>query len=102
MASVKGRLFAAMLLGLQDLDAEGFFGTGELRERVTLLCSITDSADGAWLEEESTRRLNPPPVYQAFFERWKTNSAVAARFAKHLAEPGEVYQAFSAHLASGR
>jgi hypothetical protein len=98
----KGRLFAAMLLGLKDLDAEGFFGAGEGRGRITLLCSVTDSAEAAWLEEESARRLNPPAVYRAFFEQWITNTVMAENLAEHRSDPGEVHRAFCSSLDAGR
>jgi hypothetical protein len=98
----KGRLFAAMVLGLKDLDAEGFFGVGEERGRITLLCSVSDSGEAAWLEEESARRLNPPAVYRAFFEQWITNPVMAENLDAHRADPGEVYRAFSASLEAGQ
>jgi hypothetical protein len=98
----KGGLFATMVLGLQDLDAEGFFGTGSARQSVTLLCSISDSPCAVWLEEESARRLNPPSVYQAFFKEWMTDKAIAKDFRKHRRRPDDVYRAFVAHLQAAR
>jgi hypothetical protein len=57
-----------MIRALADLDKEGFFGTGEARERVTLFCTISDSDDAPGLENESARRLNPAAVYEAFHQ----------------------------------
>ena len=66
----KAAVYGSMVLGLKDLDADGFFGTGEAREAVTILCGITDSLDAVWLGLESARLMNPPPVYQAFAPQW--------------------------------
>jgi hypothetical protein len=58
-----------MIQVLGDLDAEGFFGTGEDRGATTLFCSVSDSDFAEWLEEESACRLNPVPVYERFSAR---------------------------------
>jgi hypothetical protein len=71
----KARVFASMVLGLLDLEFEGFFGTGPARDRLTLLCQIADSWDSVWLEDESARRLNPAKLYKAFRRQWKTYRA---------------------------
>jgi hypothetical protein len=62
----KVTVFASMALALYDLDAEGLFGSGQIRERITLLCTVEDSPCTEWVEEESAQLLNPPPVYRAF------------------------------------
>jgi hypothetical protein len=62
----KAAVFASMALALQDLDGEGLFGSGEVRERITLLCTVEDSFCREWVEEESVQLLNPPVLYQAF------------------------------------
>lgn len=98
----KGRLFAAMVLALRDLDQMGCFGDFEDRERITLLCSVTDASEAAWLEEESARFLNPEVVYRAFFEQWITNSVMAENLAEHQAQPDDVYKAFRESLEAGR
>ena len=90
----KGAVYAVMVLGLKDLDADGFFGTGDERRRITLYCSIYDSYEFAWMEEESARILNPPDVYQAFLEQWIQNTVKAEDLANNRAEPSEIYQAF--------
>ena len=59
-----------MTQALGDLDAAGFFGTGEKREAVALFCSISDSDDAERLENESAERLNPPTVYEKFRDRY--------------------------------
>jgi hypothetical protein len=62
----RGRVFASMVLGLLDLESERYFGTGSDREKVTVFCSVATSYSTVWLENDSARRLNPAPVYQAF------------------------------------
>jgi hypothetical protein len=62
------RMSQLMIDVLADLDADGLFGRGAERERVTLLCSVTDADDPFELLDRSVRALNPPPVvarYQA-------------------------------------
>jgi hypothetical protein len=88
-------VFAAMVLALKDLDAGGFFGAGDERARVTLMCSASDSAATAWLEDESARALNPPGVYQAFFAEWITNSVMKEGLDAYREGPDEVSEAFS-------
>ncbi|WZO98395.1 DUF4303 domain-containing protein [Isosphaeraceae bacterium EP7] len=102
-AKHKGRVFAAMLLGLKDLDAEGFFGVGEQRERIILFCSATDASETAWLEEESARRLNSAAAYQSFFDQWITNTVMAENLADHKLDldDDEVYREFSLSLEAG-
>lgn len=55
---------------LADLDAEGLFGHGEVRETVTLLCSITDSDDAAEYERRTVRALNSPAVVERYEADW--------------------------------
>ena len=52
---------------LEQLDREGYFGTGEAREAVTLMvyqCDGGGLSDGLW--PDSVRRLNPPAVWKRF------------------------------------
>jgi hypothetical protein len=35
---LRAQAYAAMVLGLRDLDAQGFFGTGPEREKVSIFC----------------------------------------------------------------
>jgi hypothetical protein len=56
------RVLQLMIDVLAALDADGVFGRGAERERVTLLCSITDSDDEIALLDRSVRALNPPAV----------------------------------------
>ena len=63
-------LLASMVEGLRLLDAEGFFGTGEERGRVTLFVSISDSDEAEETETSSARQLNPPQVAAAFAGRY--------------------------------
>jgi hypothetical protein len=56
------QVFQLMIDVLADMDADGLFGRGAERERVTLLCSVTDPDDPMALLDRSVRTLNPPPV----------------------------------------
>jgi hypothetical protein len=91
-----------MVLALRDLDSEGFFGTVPERKKLTLLCSVSDSTDAAWLEHESAKFLNPPEVYESFYSQWITNSVMAEDLAKHRDDPSLVYEAFASALTAGR
>jgi hypothetical protein len=62
----KAFAMAAMILALGDLEAEGFFGKGADRESITVVASVADSSQAAWLEDVSARLLNPPSVYETF------------------------------------
>lgn len=64
------KLYETMVQALGDLDAEGFFGTKEMREAVTIFCSISDSDDAERLEDASAQQLNPSTVYQKFKIRY--------------------------------
>lgn len=94
----KGRLFALMVLGLKDLDVQGYFGSGELRERVTLLCGVSDSACDVWLRNESARWLNSPTVFERFWGQWTRDRTVVEDFRNHCRKPGSVWQAFLKYL----
>lgn len=60
------KIWQALILALKDLDGEGFFGTGEERERVTLLIwpSQASEAEQWWIR--SVRELNPETVWKRF------------------------------------
>ncbi|HEX8913690.1 MAG TPA: DUF4303 domain-containing protein [Humisphaera sp.] len=64
-------VYDAMIAALAELDAEGFFGKGADRKKVTLFCSISDSDDALKLENRSAKALNPAPVVATFAKRWK-------------------------------
>lgn len=51
---------------LEQLDREGYFGTGAAREAVTLMIFISDSGGDWWAD--SVRRLNPSAVRKRFEE----------------------------------
>lgn len=63
-------LLASMVEGLRLLDAEGFFGTGPQREKITLFVSISDSDEAEKVETTSARQLNPPGIAAAFATRY--------------------------------
>lgn len=96
---LRAQAYAAMVLGLHDLDAEGFFGTGAEREKVTLFCSLVDSEETAWLEAESAQFLNPPQVYERFFAEWLPAMTTAEELAKTRQQPSSVHRAYSAVIA---
>jgi hypothetical protein len=81
-----------MLLALRDLDHEGFFGTGPVRQGVTLYCNVSDSERAGWLQAESAQRLNPPEVYEVFAKDWL--APLADEIAAARRDPGPMYQAF--------
>lgn len=96
---LRAQAYAAMVLGLHDLDAEGFFGTGKERDKVTLFCSVHDSEETAWMEAESARFLNPPQVFDRFFAQWLPGMTTAEELAKTREQPSPVHEAFSEIMA---
>ena len=62
------RTNAAMVMALQDLDGEGFFGISDERWRKTLLCRM-DAYDD-WFAAASSKYLNPPETFQTFVNEW--------------------------------
>jgi ankyrin repeat protein len=92
----KGRVFASMVLGLQDLFNEGFFGVGKDRDQLTLLCSVSDSCCSTWLEEASARQLNSTQSYKVFLKEWKTYQE--EDFNLHQEDPADVYREFADFL----
>lgn len=66
----KTKLYETMVQALGELDAEGFFGTKETREAVTIFCSISDSDDAERLEDASAQQLNPSTAYEKFKNRY--------------------------------
>ena len=67
----KSQVLTTMVEALQDLDADGLFGSGEEREKVTLFISISDSGVAEQVEDESARKLNPESVYARFRARYQ-------------------------------
>lgn len=57
-------VFRTMVAALEELNAEGFFGTGEARERVTVFFTLSDGGE-EW-EAYSAPRCNPPAVAERF------------------------------------
>jgi hypothetical protein len=61
------RVLTLMIDVLAALDADGLFGRGRERERVTLLCAITDADKSREeFEQRSIRTLNPAAVAAAY------------------------------------
>jgi hypothetical protein len=92
---LRAQAYAAMVLGLRDLDAEGFFGTGPERESVTIYCSMVDSEETVWLEAESAQFLNPPQVFDRFFAEWLPAMTTPEKLAKTREQPSSVHKAFA-------
>jgi hypothetical protein len=63
---LKGTVLAAMVLGLRQLDFEGFFSDSKSRGSTTLFCSLPASFDTYWVEYESARLLNSPSAFETF------------------------------------
>jgi hypothetical protein len=61
---------ATMVSALGDLEAEGFFGVGDAREKVTVFATVSDSELAEGLERKSVRKVNPRSVYQRFIHRF--------------------------------
>jgi predicted DNA-binding WGR domain protein len=80
----RGAVFALTVLALADLEKDGFFGKGEARKKVTLLCTLSDSEHTEWLEHESVRRLNPPEVYERMCKQWLIPDEKLAKARKDL------------------
>lgn len=66
----RAMLYGSMFLAMKALDDEGFFGSGEQRESVVLLCDHVDPPEKYWFAVESARRLNPPRVFDGFLQQW--------------------------------
>ena len=66
----KKQVIETMVEALSRLDSEGFFGSGGVREEVTLFVSISDSDAAQEVENDSARKLNPPAVYERFAARY--------------------------------
>ena len=59
-------VFEAGIRALEELDGEGFFGTGTARENVVLLFDVTDSD----VPDDMAQRLNTPAMYARYQEWW--------------------------------
>ena len=59
----KAGAMASMVLALNDVIASRAIAN---RNSITLFCSIADSEDAIWFEEDSARRLNTATLFQAF------------------------------------
>jgi hypothetical protein len=68
--SFKAKVYGSMMLGLRDLEVEGFFEAGSRRESVILLCDILGDRDGLWLAMKSAQLLNPPHLLERFWPQW--------------------------------
>jgi hypothetical protein len=61
------QILDVMVEVLAALDADGVFGRGPERERITLLCAVTDADEFAEeFQERSIRMLNPPAVVASY------------------------------------
>ncbi|MCO7226174.1 DUF4303 domain-containing protein [Pleionea sp. CnH1-48] len=64
--SYRSDILDAMMAALEELDKEGFWGSGKAREEVTVFTTIYDSFDAEAIEQTSIKRLNPKLSYQKF------------------------------------
>ncbi|MBC7821248.1 MAG: DUF4303 domain-containing protein [Planctomycetaceae bacterium] len=64
------RRLETMMLALKDLDAEGYFGDGPQREKITLMIWITDSYNANEWRVRSVKELNPRTVYKRFLSEF--------------------------------
>jgi hypothetical protein len=95
-AKFKAGVLASMVLGLADAVTAGHFGSGLERASLTLFCSVAQSEEAIWLENDSARRLNSPAVYRTFAEqriKWisEDNDAV-------LDDPDSVYALYQSRV----
>jgi hypothetical protein len=97
--NLRSQSYAATVLGLRDLDVEGFFDTGLEREKVTLYFTLIDSEEANWLAIESARLLNPPTVFERFFADWCLAMTSEKELAKERDHPSSVHKAFAALIA---
>lgn len=79
--SFRQGVIVAMVGALKELDSEGVFGKGTLRERITLFVAITDSNESFLVENQSARQLNPRKVAQQFYRRFTWKLRMLARVA---------------------
>jgi len=76
----KAGVFAAMVLALRDLDEQDHFGKGVARDSLTVFCTVPHSGCTEWFEQDTARRLNPPKVFQTFFNErinWIANGSAS-------------------------
>jgi hypothetical protein len=75
-ARFRRQILDLMVAVLGELDAGGLFGSGPERDRVTLLCSVTDAdSSGEAFQKQSIRFLNPPAVIAAYEASWAQANA---------------------------
>lgn len=82
----------AMAEALAELDAEGLFGVGQDRNRITLFISMSDSKLEGLIERESAVRLNPARSGWRFtFNRLlPINCLMAAIYTLHYLRHGRI------------
>ena len=66
----RARLYGSMILAMKDLDADGYFGEGNERRTLVLLCDLVEPPEKYWFAVESAKALNPPDVFQGFLTQW--------------------------------
>jgi hypothetical protein len=82
-AKFKAGVLASMVLGLADAVTAGHFGSGLEGDSLTVFCSVAQSEEAIWFEDDSARRLNSPAVYRTFAEQHGINCASALPLGRH-------------------
>lgn len=60
-------VLAAYMTSLKDLDHEGLFAPHRTKSSLVLFCSDCDSSDREWYQHASARFLNPPELFEIFY-----------------------------------
>ena len=66
----RARVHQTMIEALQDLEANHFWGTGKVREKITMFVSTSDLDMAEQLENASAQKLNSISVYERFLARY--------------------------------
>lgn len=68
-AGFKRTVFNSMIEAMRKLSEDGFFGTEEERNSVTIFITSTDDDESQNIENESAKILNSEPVFKLFLSR---------------------------------
>lgn len=60
-------VLAAYVMSLKDLDQEGLFAPHRAKSSLVLFCSDCDSSGREWYQHASARFLNPPDLFEIFY-----------------------------------
>jgi len=105
-ATLRERIHGLMIETLAALDSEVFFRRGPHRERLTLLCTVTDAnRAGERFQDRSVRALNPPAVVAEY--RATQKQATSSKYSggppcPHCGKPLRTAQARQCFLCGAR